>query len=251
MKSRFLLSVFAALVCVMPAARAADLSGVWKGSFNFNDHDVPTTLNLKVSGAAVTGTVEGLGTSPTDIHDGKVDGTTISFWVNTDYQGYTYKLLFKGTAKDEQIDFAFGTEDGSWGTNLSVKRGAGPGSVPAGAAPASSGPAPATAPAPASLDVTGTWKGDWDMMGTTVTSTIVLKSTGGVVTGAVMTGPGTSTEIHDGKIEGDTVTFWINTEYQGQTYLLQYKGKITAGQISFDFGLPDGSWGAQVTVKKS
>jgi hypothetical protein len=219
----------------MPAARAADLSGVWKGTFNFNDHDVATTLNLKVSGAAVTGTVEGLPTSPADIHDGKLDGNTISFWVNTDYQGDTYKLMFKGTAKDEQIDFAFGTEDGSWGTSLSVKRDA----------------TPATAPAPASLDVTGTWKGDWDLMGTTVTSTLVLKSAAGVVTGTISGASGTAAEIHDGKIEGDTITFWINSEYQGQTYTVQYKGKIAAGQINFDFGLADGSWGAAVTMKKS
>ena len=263
MKSRFLLFVFAALVCVMPAARAADLTGVWKGTFNFNDHDVPTTLNLKMSGGDVTGTVEGLGTSPTDIHEGKVVGDLMSFWVNTDYQGDTYKLIFKGQVKGEQIDFAFGTEDGSWGTNLSVKRDAGPGSVPAsapasvpgstpaGSAPAGSAPAPAAAPAPASMDVTGTWKGEWEMNGTTLPSIFVLKSTGGVVTGAMMTGANTSTEIHDGKIEGDTITFWVNTEYQGQTYILQYKGKITAGQINFDFGLPDGSWGAQVTLKKS
>ena len=102
------------------------------------------------------------------------------------------------------------------------------------------------------MDVTGTWKGEWDMNGTTLPSVIVIKSTtGGVVTGSVMTGANTSTEIHDGKIEGDTITFWINTDYQGQTYTLQYKGKITAGQINFDFGLADGSWGAQVTVKKS
>ena len=243
--------MFAALLCSIPAARAADLSGVWKGTFNFNDHDVPTTLNLKVSGADVTGTVEGLPSSPADIHDGKVAGDLISFWVNSDYQGDTYKLVFRGQVKDGQIDFAFGTEDGSWGTSLSVKRDAGPGSVPAGSAPASSGPAPATAPAPASLDVTGTWKGDWDLMGTTVSSTLMLKSAGGVVTGTLTGSSGTGAEIHDGKIEGDTITFWINTEYQGQAYVLQYKGKITAGQISFEFGLADGSWSNAMTVKKS
>ncbi len=238
MKSLFRLLSLAALVCLaLPAAHAADLSGVWKGTFNFNDADVPTTLNIKVTGTDVTGTVEGLPTSPVDIHDGKVVGDLISFWVNTEYQGETYKLVFKGQIKGEQIDFAFGTEDGSWGTSMSVKHG---------------GPAdtPATAPTPA-LDVTGTYKGDWDMMGTQVTSVVTLKSAGGVVTGTLQNGDQAPIEIHDGKIEGDTVTFWINTEYQGQQYVLQYKGKITAGQISFDFGLADGSWGSALTAKKS
>lgn len=253
MRGMFRVILFAALVCMMiPAARAADLSGVWKGTFNFNDADVPTTLNLKVSGSDVTGTVEGLPTSPVDIHDGKVAGDLLSFWVNTEYQGESYKLVFRGQikadpVKGEQIEFAFGTEDGSWGTSLSVKRDAGPAGAPA----ATPTPAPAAAATPVSLDVTGTWTGDWDMMGTNVTSTIVLKSAGGVVTGTVSGASGAMNEIHDGKIVGDTITFWINSDYQGQTYKLQYKGKVTAGQIGFDFGLADGSWGAAVTVKKS
>ena len=263
MKAVTRLFLIAALVCAAPAVWAADLSGVWKGTFNFNDADVPTTLNLKVSGSDVTGTVEGLPTSPVDIHEGKIAGDLLSFWVNTDYQGETYKLVFRGQVKGEQIDFAFGTEDGSWGTSLSVKRGDAAAPTPAAA------PVPATAPTPATpsatpaapsalaataatgMDVTGTWKGDWDMMGTSVTSIMNLKSAGGVVTGTLSSPDGKGTEIHDGKIEGDTITFWINSEYQGQTYTLQYKGKITAGQINFDFGLADGSWSNSVLVKKS
>jgi hypothetical protein len=259
MKAVMRLFLIAALVCAAPAVWAADLSGVWKGTFNFNDADVPTTLNLKVSGADVTGTVEGLPTSPVDIHEGKIAGDLISFWVNTDYQGDTYKLVFKGQVKGEQIDFAFGTEDGSWGTSLSVKRGDAATPTPA-AAPAPTPATPSATPAAPSalaatagtgMDVTGTWKGDWDMMGTNVTSTIVLKIAGAVVTGSVQNGNATPIDIHDGKVDGDTVTFWIPTEYQGQQYVLQYKGKITAGQISFEFGLPDGSWGSSLTAKKS
>lgn len=260
MKVVLRLLIVAALICVTPAVWAADLSGVWKGTFNFNDADVATTLNLTVSGTDVTGTIVGLPTSPVDIHDGKVVGDLISFWVNTDYQGETYKLIFKGQIKGEQIDFAFGTEDGSWGTSLSVKRGDGPEAIPATpavpAAPtgvqatAMTG-APAAAATTTAMDVTGTWKGDWDLMGTSVTSTLMLKSVGGVVTGTISGAASTASEIHDGKIEGDTITFWINSEYQGQTYIVQYKGKITAGQISFEFGLADGSWGSALTAKKS
>jgi hypothetical protein len=245
MKVVFRLLMVVALLCVAPAVWAADLTGVWKGTFNFNDADVLTTLDLKVSGTDVTGTIVGLPTSPVDIHDGKVVGDLISFWVNTDYQGETYKLIFKGQIKGEQIDFAFGTEDGSWGTSMSLKRG--DGAAPAPATPAT----PAATATTTALDVTGAYKGDWDMMGSQVTSTITLKSAGAVVTGTVQNGNATPIEIHDGKIDGDTVTFWINTEYQGQQYVLQYKGKITAGQISFEFGLADGSWGSALTGKKS
>ncbi len=58
-------------------------------------------------------------------------------------------------------------------------------------------------------------------------------------------------ELHEGKIDGDTVSFWITTDYEGQTYTILYKGKITSSQIDFDFGTEDQSWSASVTAKKS
>jgi multimeric flavodoxin WrbA len=60
-----------------------------------------------------------------------------------------------------------------------------------------------------------------------------------------------SIEIHEGKIDGDTVTFWLNTVYQGDTYKLVYKGKVAADQIAFSFGTEDGSWSAEVKAGKS
>ena len=41
-----LLTVVTALICVAPAVWAQDISGAWKGTFNFNDADVPTTVNV-------------------------------------------------------------------------------------------------------------------------------------------------------------------------------------------------------------
>ena len=107
-----------AFLAVMPAANAADASGTWKGSFEFQGTTVPLMFHLTAADGALTGTVEGLPTTPAEIHDGKIDGDTISFWVNTDYEGATYKLLFKGTISADGIKFSFGTEDGGWGTEL-------------------------------------------------------------------------------------------------------------------------------------
>ncbi len=115
----FLLPLLAAL----PRARAADLSGTWKGAFDFQGSSVPVTLHLKIDGTKVTGTVEGLPTTPTDIHDGALAGDTVTFWVNTDYEGQTYKLVYKGKVAPDQISFDFGTEDGSFSAPLTVKRG--------------------------------------------------------------------------------------------------------------------------------
>jgi hypothetical protein len=224
-----------AFLAVLPAANAADASGTWKGAFDFQGSNVPVTFHFTAADGALSGTVEGLPTTPAELHEGKVAGGTVTFWVNTDYQGQTYKLLFKGTvsAAGDQIAFTFGTEDGTWGSQMTAAKSA------------------ETAPAPAGPDVTGTWKGSFESQGTTFSLTIHLSSSAGVVTGTVEGLPTTPAEIHEGKLDGDTVSFWLNTDYQGQKYKLIYKGKLSAGQIAFTLGIDDGSWSTDMTATKA
>jgi hypothetical protein len=224
-----------AFVSFLPALYAADLSGSYKGAFDFQGSSVPLTINLKIEGSAVTGTVEGLPTTPAEIHEGTLAGDTVSFWVNTDYQGQTYKLVYKGKIAADHINFDFGTEDGSWSSPLTVTKGA----------PAAS----AAAPAPA--DANGSWKGTFDLNGTPTQLTFHLKSSGNAVTGTIEREGAPPVEVHEGKIEGDTVSFWITTDYQGETYTIVYKGKVAPGQIDFDFGTADQSWSASITAKKT
>ncbi len=223
------------LALMVPAARAADVSGTWKGAFDFQGNSVPITINLKAEGDKVTGTVEGLPTTPAEIHEGTITGDTVSFWVNTDYEGQTYKLVYKGKITADGISFDFGTEDGSFSAPLAVAR---------------AGEAAPTAPPPAP-DVTGDWSGSFDLNGTPTELKFHLKSAGNTVTGTVERPGAPPSEVHEGKIEGDTVTFWMTTDYEGNTYTIVYKGKITPGQIDFDFGTSDQSWSSQVTAKKS
>jgi hypothetical protein len=239
MKVVFGLMGLAVALSVSPLAGAADLSGTWKGAFDFNGNSVPTALNLKVAGGDVTGTVDGLPSGTAEIHEGKLEGDNLTFSVNTDYQGTTYKVVFKGKVAADHIDFSFGTDDGSWGTTMTVKR-----DVALAAAPA------AVPEPPKAIDVTGAWKGAWDLNGTNMPLVLNLKSSATAVTGTAE-GMGTAPiDIHDGKIDGNTVTFWLNADYQGQTYQLNYKGTVTGSQIDFAFGTADGAWGASVTVKK-
>ena len=246
----YLLSLIA-FVTLLPAARAADPSGTWKGSFNYQGLSVPVTVNLKADGSKVTGTlltgaVEGLlPTMTSEIHDGTLTGDTVSFWVNTDYQGQTYKLMYKGKVAAEEISFDFGTDDGSWSAPLVLKK-----STDSAAAPA---PAPTPTPTPTAapaLDVTGDWKGTLDVNGTPTEMRFHLKSSGGTVTGTLERAGAPPMEVHEGKIDGDTVSFWINSDYQGQTYTVVCKGKVTSGQIDFDLGTADQSWSAQVRAKR-
>ena len=223
-----------AFIALLPAAKGADPSGTWKGAFDFQGSSIPLTIHLRIEGSKVTGTVEGLPTTPAEIHDGTLSGETVSFWVDTDYEGQTYKLVYQGKIGAEEINFDFGTEDGSWSSPLMVKK--------------STEAAAAAAPAP---DVSGDWSGTFDLNGTPTELKFHLKSSGEAVTGTVERPGGPPTEVHDGKIEGDTVSFWITTDYEGQSYTIVYKGKIAPGQINFDFGTADDSWSSQVTAKKS
>lgn len=230
---------FAGLIVVLAtslSAHGADASGTWKGAFDFQGTNVPLTFHLAVANGAVRGSVEGLPTSPAEIHDGKATGDTITFWVNTDYEGQTYKLVYTGklSSAGDEIAFTFGTDDGSWSAQMTAAKST----------------AAAAESAPAAVDVTGTWKGSLDFNGTSLPLTFHLTSTAGTVTGTVEGLPTSPAEIHDGKVDGDTVTFWLNTDYQGQTYKLLYTGKISAGQIAFTFGTEDGQWSTQLTATK-
>jgi hypothetical protein len=250
MKAVLWIMGLAAILFSSQHAVAGDLSGTWKGEFDLNGNSVPAVINMKVAGTDVTGTVLVPTGPPAEIREGKVDGDNVTFWMNSDYEGTTYKVVFKGKIAGDHIDFSFGTDDGSWGTTMSVKKDE--------AAPAGASTAPALTPAVAAkapdaakaVDVTGAWKGTFDANGTNMPIMLNLKSSAATVTGTAEGMGTTPIEIHDGKIDGNLVTFWLNADYQGQTYVLNYKGTATPGQIDFSFGTADGAWGTTVTVKK-
>jgi hypothetical protein len=101
---------------------AADVTGTWKGSFDFNGAAVPLTFDMKSADGALTGTVSGLPTPKVDINDGKLDGNDLSFSVNIDYQGSPVKLVVKGKLTGEEISFTMGTEGGEWSVQFTAKK---------------------------------------------------------------------------------------------------------------------------------
>ncbi|HEY1768536.1 MAG TPA: hypothetical protein VGG26_12820 [Terracidiphilus sp.] len=242
MKTWLRIATALAFLALLPGARATTggINGNWKGAFEFQGKTVALTFHLTAAKNAVTGTVEGLPSAPVAIQEGKLDGNAVSFWLNTEYEGQTYKLVCKGAVSDagDAMAVTLATEDGSWSTQLTARK-----DTDASAATAS-----AATPGP---DVSGDWKGAFDFNGGSVPLTLHLKGADGVVTGTVEGLKTSPAEIHDGKIAGDTVTFWLNTEYEGQTYKLTCTGKMTSGQIAFSLGTEDGSWSTQFTATKA
>lgn len=260
MKILLRFAVLVGVLAVAASARGADFAGTWKGAFDFQGSNVPLTFHLSSDGGAVTGTVEGLPTTPAEIHDGKIDGDTVTFSVETDYQGQNYKLVFKGTTSsgDDSIHFTLGTEDGSWSSGLvAQKAAAADDSAPS--EQASVVPASASSDGSASVstpDVTGTWKGSFEYLGLSIPVTFHFTAKGGALTGTVagvMEGAsGKPNEIQEGTVDGNAVSFAVNTQFEGESYRIVYKGKVEgSGKIDFTFGTDDGSWSSQMTATRA
>ena len=83
----------------------------------------------------------------------------------------------------------------------------------------------------AAADVAGTWKATAESPNGTIERTFVFK-----VDGSKLTGETTSTmlgksTIADGKVDGDSFSFTITADLQGNQIKLSYKGKFTADQF--------------------
>jgi hypothetical protein len=122
MKRSFLM--IGILMLMAALLSAADLTGKWTGQFDFNGNAVPLTLDLKSTGASLIGKMSGLPTDNAEIKDGKIDGSTVTFWVMTEYQGNAIKLVWSGKISAEQIDFTMGTEDGGFSVSFPIKKSA-------------------------------------------------------------------------------------------------------------------------------
>jgi hypothetical protein len=101
----------------------------------------------------------------------------------------------------------------------------------------------------AAADINGKWKGP--MQAGDRELTFDLKADGARLTGTVSGLVDKALEIKDGKVEGDTVSFWVMSEYQGQPVKLVYKGQASANEIRFNMGTEDGSWGTEIAAKRA
>lgn len=82
-------------------------------------------------------------------------------------------------------------------------------------------------------DVTGKWTAEMPGRGgNTMTSTFNLKADGSTLTGTV-SGRGGDVAITNGKVEGDTVSFDVVREMQGNSITLHYTGKVSGDEIKF------------------
>ncbi len=98
-------------------------------------------------------------------------------------------------------------------------------------------------------DLTGKWTAETKGRdGETRTQTFNLKQDGSTLTGTVSSPMGES-EISDGKVDGDKVSFVVKMERNGNEMKMPYTGKVSGDEIQFKVESPRGT--REMTAKKS
>ncbi len=98
-------------------------------------------------------------------------------------------------------------------------------------------------------DATGKWTSSFETQIGTQNYTYDLKVDGEKVTGKATSQNGES-ELLEGKISGDTITFVENLVFQGMTLRIEYTGKIAGDEIKFTRKVADFAT-EELTAKRS
>lgn len=131
MKTKILLIGAVAVLALLVSAWAADVTGKWVAQTPGRDGSASeTTFNLKVEGAALTGTVT-TSRGESAISEGKVSGDEISFVIIRKMGENEMKTLWKGKVAGDEITFTreFQMPPGGFGGGMG---GPGAGAPPAG-----------------------------------------------------------------------------------------------------------------------
>jgi|SRR5579864_7039354 len=83
-------------------------------------------------------------------------------------------------------------------------------------------------------DATGTWKWTVERNGNTIETTLKLKQDGDKLTGTITGRQGAESAIEDGKVAGDTVSFKVTREFNGNKIVFAYEGKLNGDTIKGD-----------------
>ena len=99
-------------------------------------------------------------------------------------------------------------------------------------------------------DVSGKWTGQMPTRnGDTREVTFNLKADGDKLTGT-MGGPQGDIEIQDGKVSGDTISFSTHLEFNGNSFVLLFKGTVSGDQIKFTRAREGSDQTQEFTAKK-
>jgi len=102
MKSKIVLIGTVVMLTMAVTVWAADIAGKWTAQAQGSD----ITMNFKVDGTALTGTLENSQMpGAVDIKDGKIDGDNVSFTIVRKMGETEMKIVWKGIIAGDEIKF--------------------------------------------------------------------------------------------------------------------------------------------------
>ncbi len=101
-------------------------------------------------------------------------------------------------------------------------------------------------------DVSGKWTFEAQgRQGQTMTTTITLKADGSNLTGSVSGRQG-DTDITNGKVDGDNVSFDVVREFNGNKFTTHYNGKVSGDEMKLKVAVEGReNMNREVTAKRS
>jgi len=97
-------------------------------------------------------------------------------------------------------------------------------------------------------DITGEWTGGSDGGPQWVFN---FKADGSKVTGTMAGSDGKARPIKEGKLEGNAISFSVDSEWQGEAITLLVKGKVSGDEMDLRIDTDDGAWGTDAVIKRS
>ena len=99
-------------------------------------------------------------------------------------------------------------------------------------------------------DIAGTWKGTTEGPNGSMERTFTFKVDGSKLTGETTSSMLGKSEITDGKVDGDNLSFSINVSYQGNDMKINYKGKANGNEMDLTADVPGAGQAFEWHVKK-
>lgn len=210
---------FVALTAISTAAD--DASGTWKWSFSTQNGDaIDSTMVLKQDGEKLTGNVANR-FGKVEITEGSIKDNQLSFKIKREANGAEFTVKYSGKLQGDKIigKSEYQRDGQSRERDWEAKREL------------------------AKTLAAGTWNTALILPdGNKIEGALKLKQEGEKLTGAVVRNDN-ETQIQEGKVAGDEISFKVLREREGRTVTAKYKGKISGdtvkGKVESDWS---GDW---------
>ncbi len=209
------------------SSRAADVAGKWVGEFDTQVGHQKYTFNFQKAGEKLEATADAesdQGNRQAKFVDVKLTGDTLTFAEMRQIQDNEIRIEYSGKVAANEIKFT--RKVGDFGTQEFTAK-------PVGATASTTA---ATASADGK-DISGTWHAEFDTQIGMQKYDYTFKVADGKLTGKASTigmdGEKRETDLAEGKVAGDTVTFVEALKFGDNDIRIEYTGKIKGDEITF------------------